>query len=214
MSAGAMHHLAEDGLKAYSRPSGKKPKASRDLSSSSTRKVRCASWGCAQPRLRPSTNCPLRLRARAFWRARVPRAALSGVRATAQSVEAERFCGPALLAWRGGAAAGVRLYGGALRPLGTSDGSADGMRRAAQRERGAVLSAFRRQVTRALCAVQGDVGGKSEQEAGQGSFANAFSTRTASAQGFGGFKAFQKYGVGVGLTPASIRQRGDASTQK
>ena len=45
MSAGAMHHLAEDGLKAYSRPSGKKPKASRDLSSSSTRKVRCASWG-------------------------------------------------------------------------------------------------------------------------------------------------------------------------
>jgi len=90
--------------------------------------------------------------------------------------------------------------------------SADGMRRAAQRGRGAVLSTCRRQVT--LCAGQGDVGGKSEQEAGQGSFASTFSTRAASAQGFGGFKAFQKYGVGVGLTPASIRQRGDASTQK
>jgi len=81
MSAGAMHHLAEDGLKAYSRPSGKKPKASRDLSSSSTRKVRCASWGLCTAPVAASTNCPLRLRAeRPFWRARAPRAALSGVR--------------------------------------------------------------------------------------------------------------------------------------
>ena len=37
-----MEHLDEIGLKAYHRlqPSGKKPKASRDLSSSSTRTVR------------------------------------------------------------------------------------------------------------------------------------------------------------------------------
>jgi hypothetical protein len=89
-----------------------------------------------------------------------------------------------------------------------------GMCRVAQRGRLSALSTCRRQVTRALCAAQGDVGGKSEQEAGQGSFASTFSTRAASAQGIGGFKAFQKYGVGVGLTPASIRQRGDASTQK
>ncbi len=39
--AGRMEHLDEIGLKAYHRlqPSGKKPKASRDLSSSSTRTV-------------------------------------------------------------------------------------------------------------------------------------------------------------------------------
>ena len=35
-----MEQLAEHGLKAYSRPSGKKPKASRDLSSSSAGTVR------------------------------------------------------------------------------------------------------------------------------------------------------------------------------
>jgi hypothetical protein len=36
----------------------------------------------------------------------------------------------------------------------------------------------------------------------------------AGAQGFGGFKAFQKYGVGAGLMPASIKTRSDATTQK
>ena len=36
----------------------------------------------------------------------------------------------------------------------------------------------------------------------------------AGSHGFSGFKAFQKYGLGAGLTPASISQKGDASTQK
>jgi hypothetical protein len=37
-----MQHLDEAGLTAYARPSGKKPKASRDLAGASNRTVRCA----------------------------------------------------------------------------------------------------------------------------------------------------------------------------
>ena len=56
---------------------------------------------------------------------------------------------------------------------------------------------------------QGDVGGNTQAK----DMGSVFKAGPASGAAFGGLRAFHKYGVGAGLTPASLKHKSDATTQ-